>query len=316
MSNSKLPSSDPNQIYVKIAALNGGFVTLPEKAFVTDPDPNKLSTVPSMAFLIEHTDINGKFTRLVFDLGIKRDITKYIPATAAHILHRKPVYSTPDVRSSLMSGNLDPKKDIDLVILSHVHWDHIGMPSDYPNSKFIVGSGTLYILENGAPFYPRNRMESGALPIHQTHELPPVPTSDRKHMAAKQITTHEWKPLATFPNTVDYFGDGSLYIIDAPGHIHAHINALLRVGPEKWVYLGGDCCHDSRIITGEKGIIEYYDEVTQKVKSAHSELPIAKNTIQNIQNLIKSNGNVEWVIAHDSNWASDNQNRFFPNWMY
>ena len=292
-------------------------MTLPESAFVTDPDPHKLSTVPSMAFLIEHLNsATNKLERIVFDLGIKRDLTKYIPATAKHIAHRKPVYCTPDVKSSLLTGRLDPERDIDYVFISHVHWDHLGIPGDYPNSKFVVGSGTLYILENGAPFYPLDRMEKGALPPHQTYELPPVPASERKHMAAKQITKHEWRSLSALPHVVDFFGDGSVYLVDAPGHIHGHINALLRVGPQRWVYLGGDCCHDPRIITGEKGIVEY-DDGHGKLKSAHSELATAKLTIKNIQNLLQINGDaVEWVVAHDAGWAADNQHRFFPNYMY
>lgn len=313
-----LPGPAQDQVYVRVAALNGGFVTLPETAFVTEPDPHKLSTVPSMAFLIEHVDPSThKLERLVFDLGIKRDLTKYIPATAKHILGRKPIYCTPDVKSSLLNGRLEPNRDIDYVVISHVHWDHIGLPSDYPKSKFIVGSGTLYILENGAPFYALDRMEKGALPPAQTHELSPIPTSDRKHMAAaSQVTNHDWKPLSTLPNVVDFFGDGSLYLVDAPGHIHGHINALLRVRPDKWVYLGGDCCHDPRIITGEKGIAQY-DDGHGKLKSAHSELAMAKVTIKNIQSLIQANdGAVEWVLAHDAGWASHNQHRFLPNYMY
>jgi glyoxylase-like metal-dependent hydrolase (beta-lactamase superfamily II) len=314
----RLPPSSPNEVYVKVAAMNGGFVTLPERAFVTNADPKKASTVPSICFLIEHRAPGAaKLERIVFDLGIKRDLTKYIPATRKHITERQPVYSSPDARSSLLTGGFDPEKDIDYVILSHVHWDHVGEPSDYPNSTFIVGSGTRYILENGAPNYPPERIiEKGVLPADRTIELPPTPGSDREYMAAAEKTEHQWQSISALPNAVDYFGDGSMWIIDSPGHIHGHVNALLRVGPEKWVYLGGDCCHDRRIMTGEREIVEY-DNGHGKLKSAHSELPKARNTIQNIQKLIEVNGDaVEWVVAHDSKWATENQHRFLPGWMY
>ncbi|OAP57645.1 hypothetical protein AYL99_08383 [Fonsecaea erecta] len=314
----RLPPPGPDQVYVKVAALNGGFLTLPERNFVTDPDPDKGTTVPSMCFLIEHQSTNSAApTRVVFDLGIKRDLTLYAqPATQHHITTRQPVYSSADARSSLMSGGLDPATDIDVVVLSHIHWDHIGLPADYKRATFIVGSGTLHILEHGAPHYPRERIETGALPVSQTKELPPVPDSDRKHMAATSQTTHTWTSISTLPRVVDFFGDGSLYIVDAPGHIHGHVNALLRVGPTRWVYLGGDCCHDRRIMTGEKQILEY-DDGRGKLKSAHAELHKAKKTIENVQRLIDVNGDaVEWVVAHDWKWASENQNRFFPRWMY
>lgn len=314
----RLPPSSPNQAYVKVSALNGGFLTLPERNFVTDADPEKAVTAPSMCFLIEHlTPGATKPERIVFDLGIKRDFAKYLPATQEHITQRQPVYCTPDVRCSLRNGGLEPVKDIDYVILSHVHWDHIGTPSDYPNSKFIVGSGTRYILENGAPNYPSDRIiQKDVLPADRTIELPPVPGSDRAFMAAAEQTQHRWQSISALPNAVDYFGDGSVWIVNAPGHIQGHVNALLRVRPEKWVYLGGDCCHDRRIITGEKRIAEH-DDGHGKVKSAHSDLAEAKITIQNIQKLIAVNGNtVEWVVAHDWKWASENQHRFLPGTLY
>ncbi|KFY40259.1 hypothetical protein V495_05515 [Pseudogymnoascus sp. VKM F-4514 (FW-929)] len=313
-----LPPFSANQVYVRLAALNGGFVTLPERSFVTNADPKKATTVPSMCFLIEHRPPGAaKLERIVFDLGIKRDLTKYVPATRKHITERQPVYSSPDARSSLLSGGLDPSKDIDYVVLSHIHWDHIGEPSDYPNSTFIVGSGTHYILQNGAPNYPPERMiQKDVLPIDRTIELPPTPESDRVYMAAAKQSKHQWQSISTLPNAVDYFGDGSMWIIDSPGHVHGHVNALLRVGPEKWAYLGGDCCHDRRIMTGERDICEF-DNGHGKLKSAHSELPKARETIQNIQKLIEVNGDsVEWVVAHDFAWAAENQHRFFPGWMY
>ena len=45
----------------------------------------------------------------------------------------------------------------------------------------------------------------------------------------------------------DYFGDGSFYILDAPGHAVGHLCALARVRGEDemegFVFMGGDACH-------------------------------------------------------------------------
>ena len=48
----------------------------------------------------------------------------------------------PDVIKSLAKGGLTVD-DIDYVMLSHVHYDHVGMPSDFsnPKTKFIIGPG-------------------------------------------------------------------------------------------------------------------------------------------------------------------------------
>jgi glyoxylase-like metal-dependent hydrolase (beta-lactamase superfamily II) len=44
----------------------------------------------------------------------------------------------------------------------------------------------------------------------------------------------------------DYFGDGSFYILDAPGHTIGHINALVRTNASPspgFIHLGGDSIH-------------------------------------------------------------------------
>lgn len=43
----------------------------------------------------------------------------------------------------------------------------------------------------------------------------------------------------------DYFGDGSFYILDAPGHAVGHICALVRTtsSPDTFVFLAGDAVH-------------------------------------------------------------------------
>ena len=41
----------------------------------------------------------------------------------------------------------------------------------------------------------------------------------------------------------DYFGDGSIYVLNVPGHAVGHISALVRTTPETAIFMGGDVCH-------------------------------------------------------------------------
>lgn len=117
-------------------------------------------------------------------------------------------------------------------------------------------------------------------------------------------------PSKDLPAVLDVFGDGSLYVVDAPGHLQGHINLLARVaddhGGSKWVYLAGDACHDRRIMSREKKIGEWLDAHGQAC-CIHADRSKAEETIERIRSLEK-NG-VEVIFAHDVKWESDVRNR-------
>ncbi|KAK8004300.1 multicopper oxidase [Apiospora arundinis] len=311
---------------VKLSALRAGHLTLPEHLFITDADPEKRSTVPSLAFLIQH---GPSQTNLVFDLGIKRDLAGYAPAMASHIAARQPTGAgadaDDDAGASLRKGGLDPAVDVDFVVLSHVHWDHVGTSGDFTAATFLVGSGTLEVLKNGAgPRYPGELFNSDELPRDRTVEFPPVP--GRAHENASGVRVGQkgeedgwaWKPLAGFSHTLDLYGDGSVYVVDSPGHIYGHVNLLVRTREDEYVYLGGDCCHDPRILAGEKEFAEYPDS-QGGVRSVHTDTALARTTLGSIKTFAEAaigpHGRkiqVEVVVAHDAAWAKKNGGRFWP----
>lgn len=54
--------------------------------------------------------------------------------------------------------------------------------------------------------------------------------------------------IGRFP-AIDYFGDGSFYLLDSPGHAIGHLCGLARttVDPPTFILMGGDICHDPGI---------------------------------------------------------------------
>ena len=182
-----LPAPAPTQTYVTISALEAGQLTLPEKLFVTDADPERRATVPSLSFLIRHGSSN-----LVFDLGLKRDFAGYREAQQHHIAQRQPTSVSPDVAESLRRGGVDPR-EVDTVMLSHVHWDHVGTPSDFTKAQFVVGSGTMHLLANGGgPLYPAEIFNPDELPDDRTSELPPVRKEEGPPFRTHQCSRSHW----------------------------------------------------------------------------------------------------------------------------
>ncbi|KAK3905498.1 Metallo-hydrolase/oxidoreductase [Staphylotrichum tortipilum] len=211
----------------------------------------------------------GITTRIVFDLGVRQDTSRYSEPIRCHLDTRQPLSSEPDVVKSLA-----------------VHWDHVGEPGDFPSSVFIVGHGSLDILRGiGSSWGSHSFFEADLLDPMRTVQLSDPKTNTAADRAPGGLS-QPWKPFDSLPATLDLFGDDSIYIVDAPGHLPGHINLLVRVSHDQWVYLAGDACHDRRIMR---------------------DLEEAEKAIQRIRNL-EAKG-IKVIFAHDVEWEGDSRNQ-------
>lgn len=280
--------------------------------------------VPSLSFLIQHYDpVVSVTTRLVFDLGIRREVSQCPEQIRKHVVTRAPLNSTPDSVASLAAGGLTPD-DVDLIVLSHLHWDHVSTPADFQTSQFIVGNGSLALLRNEQHSGSHNYFETDLLPQDRTIELQhPDDALQRRAADSRQhaswvntLRDCPWEPIGTFPQTLDAFQDGSLYIVWAPGHLPGHINLLCRKEDGSYVYLAGDAGHDMRLLAGKKDIAVWRDEFDQNC-GIHQDCEAAQDTLSGIRKAWQGKsalGKVEVVLAHDDEWAvkSRASGRFFP----
>ncbi|KAI0415074.1 beta-lactamase-like protein [Xylaria grammica] len=307
---------------IELHALSAGHFTLPEEQFVQPATPGARKTVPSLSFLIQHRDpATGDVTRIVFDLGLRRVVERYSEPIQRHLATRQPLTTDPDVVKSLEAGGLMPN-DIDFVLYSHVHWDHVGEPRDFPRSTFVVGHGALDVLAGKSKSLRGSHsfFESDLLDPARTIELPdpsggveiggePDAVTPNHHIPIAINLNGPWEELNGLPAVLDVFKDGSLYIVDAPGHLPGHVNLLARTlkddGSTSWVYLAGDACHDRRIIRKEKVISEWLD-VHGQVCCIHADRAQAEETIERIRDL-ESKG-VEVILAHDFEWEGNPEN--------
>ncbi|KAI9723907.1 MAG: hypothetical protein M1828_004026 [Chrysothrix sp. TS-e1954] len=328
-----IPSARIDQTYVSVAAIEGGSITLPERFFVAPANPDAKRTVPSLCFLITHpsfrsSEIGWKPShdapfRMLFDLGLRSEYGRYLPEQQKHLDHRSPYELQPGVAKTIESGGVSTR-DIDTVMLSHVHYDHHGDPENFPASQFVVGSGALHVLEHGlGGIATHQHFEADLLRSDRTTELTsPVSrqaTSDdnQQVQGAFPLSQAPWQPFGPLQATQDIFQDGSVYIIHAPGHLPGHLNLLCRTAPAKWVYLAADACHDRRILTGEKQIGTWKNEQGAEL-CIHLDREGAKRTIQSIrdlQDVMRAEGqDLEVILAHDDEWWAANKGaRSFPN---
>jgi len=277
-----LPSASDNQPFFNVTPLEGGSLGMREHLFVSDPDPEKVTVVPSLCFLMRRST-SGE--AILFDLGIKKDMKGYSPITQSSLKTSfAPCKGDPDVTDSLKKVALEPG-DITHVILSHIHWDHIGDYRPFTKARFIVGEPAKKLMENG---YPK---------VDATGFLQDTVPMDRTTWARSD----DWGPIGPFPKALDFFGDGSLYLVDAAGHMPGHTNVLARTDPSgKWAYFAADSAHDVRLLTGEK-TFGYYNDDNGRRCCMHQDEEAAKQHIKRIASLPD---NVTVWIAHDADWQT------------
>lgn len=301
MSNSFLPPDSPNQTYITLSALNAGYLWLPEREFCDPCNEKAVHKAPSLSFFLVHPTTG---TKIVYDLGMRKDWENYPPAIQIRIdTGVRQVDVSNDVRDSVIAGGVDPK-DVNVVIVSHVHYDHTGNPNQFPNAKYHVGPGSLELIRE-AEANARDPMENWF-----TEQL--LPDDKSKIEQFPPYSSPKWKPVGPFQRTIDYFGDGSFYVVDSPGHLPGHVNGLVRIGPNKFVYLASDSCHFTSILSGECGIAVYRDD-KGNLKCVHSDKMAAEKHIERIRELRDKGGDqVEIVLAHELGWEDKYPSRFLP----
>ncbi|CAK5263757.1 unnamed protein product [Mycena citricolor] len=219
--NYGIPESDAT---VDVRVFDVGTSTLVNgTGMILHPIPTGRETMsfPLFAFLIEH---NGK--RVMFDLGMRNDTQNFAPSVAGMFTANLSKLEEPngDITGLLEAGGI-PLNTINTVIWSHSHFDHIGDMSKFPNTtELVIGAET------------------------NTDTYPQVPTASLKveDLAGRIVTKIDFsKANITFSGlrAVDYFGDGSLYLLDTPGHLAGHITALARTTRSSFLVLGADSFH-------------------------------------------------------------------------
>ena len=118
-----------------------------------------------------------------------------------------------------------------------MHFDHIGDPSEFPNSEVVVGPGARDLSLPGYPSLPDSPFLETIFQHPKVREL--------------SYEQDQWTPFGPFPKAFNFFGDGSFYLLDAPGHMAGHMMALARSAANEFIVMGGDCCHHKTFVTGE-----------------------------------------------------------------
>ncbi|RPD63698.1 Metallo-hydrolase/oxidoreductase [Lentinus tigrinus ALCF2SS1-6] len=284
-----LPPPTKNQAYCDVSAFNAGTLNMLLGQLVDVAVGDEMTDLPVLSFLLRHSHTGDI---LLYDLGIRPDVENYSAGALQLTKKMGMTLHGRDIPAALERGGVS-RADIKHVAFSHIHFDHTGNPRAFPNAKFILGHGALKIIEEQGPVF-ENTLYSMDVPRERTVFVNPEAGISEPSVEEK------WGPLGPFPRALDLYGDGSLYIVDAPGHIPGHINIMARTSADgAWVYLGGDSAHDWRLLTGEAGIGCHH-----MWGCIHEDRASAEQTIERLK-AVAATPRVRVLLAHDKPFVKE-----------
>ncbi|HLJ91171.1 MAG TPA: N-acyl homoserine lactonase family protein [Candidatus Angelobacter sp.] len=153
-----------------------------------------------------------------------------------------------NIKDQLSEISVSPAS-ISIIGISHFHWDHTGQAASFPQAKLLLGKGDVEAMRKGG--------NDRAKPLE--HWLTGGGTLD-------EVTGDK-----------DIFGDGSVVMLDLPGHTPGHHGLLVKLGTTGYVLLSGDLAH-FRENYDHDGVPSFNDDRTKTLASLDRFKQIARNT--------------------------------------
>ena len=179
-------------------------------------------TLPCLAFLIHHPSA-GPF---LVDTGLHPSVTARPAENLGRLtasLGRARLEPGEDVPTRLRERGIDPKQ-VGLVVMTHMHFDHASAMSEFPNASFVLTEE-----EWESATTERRPMLHGYRRSHFDYAF------DYRTISYDDPSVESY---ATFGRTFDVFGDGSVRLASTPGHSAGHQSVICRLADRDLVIAG------------------------------------------------------------------------------
>jgi len=187
---------------------------------------------PALVGLIEHP----RHGLMLYDTGYSRhywQATRRFPECLYRVITPVQLAPEEELLNQLKARGIAPK-DIEVIVISHFHADHVAGLRDFPRSRFIATQTERLLCEK------KGRI--GRLRRAYLRDLVPPDFEQRLSIAEHAPTLalpQSWRP---FTEGHDLMGDGSLMGIDLPGHAASQLGIGFHSAGDGPLFLVGDAC--------------------------------------------------------------------------
>ncbi len=198
--------------------------------------------LPVPAFLVEHPGAGP----VLVDTGLHPSIAidpkqSFGPVAGRFNEFRMEPHQA--VSAQLRAGGIDPA-EVGAVVMTHLHTDHASAVSEFPQSTFVVD---------------RREWESAIRPEGLTRGYRHQQFDYGFDWRAVDFDAPAVDSYATFGQSIDLFGDGSVRLLATPGHTLGHMSVLVRLR-DREALLCGDAAYTRRAIDRDVTPLLMHDE--------------------------------------------------------
>lgn len=213
------------KIATRIALLAVAFATTGGATSVTTPSPDmhlwrlqcgKDQPLPMPMFSDAYRYAEGQTKQFTFSCYLIKHGQDYMVWDAG-----LPAEDGTRIADQLRQLNI-PADQVKYLGISHFHFDHIGQAADFPTARLLIGAADLEAVKKGDRL-PDNSTDSAV-------RLAPWVTGGAP---VEALGTRDF----------DVFGDGSVMMMNTPGHSPGHHSLLIRLSGNKNYMLSGDLFH-------------------------------------------------------------------------
>ncbi|MFU8806621.1 MAG: NAD-dependent epimerase/dehydratase family protein, partial [Bradymonadaceae bacterium] len=218
---------------VECSVFSAGKCTAFEFTFRPE-DSTEVIDIPALVGLFHHP----KEGVILFDTGFSEryfEATETFPASLYRLTIPAIVDRDTEALGRVRALGIDPA-DVGWILLSHFDPDHYGGLKDFPNARIVC---TAEAWESVRGKTGIDALKVRVLPGHLPEDL-----SARLTILPK----FEDQPIGPFSVSHDLFGDGSIRLVDLPGHAAGQYGAFVRRSGGDTVFFAADGCWSRRCL--------------------------------------------------------------------